>query len=149
MVLKLLGQNPKDKALKGRGTKEADSAIREARAGLMPVPNMLRAVLAAQVFVPLAAPPVMEGNSIKSWKPATVTKPAGGAEFLVAFTDASLAEVFTKSASDYTHGLLINVQWLLSALPNNHGIVFNIGGTDSNFEWSAEGISDYKVTNAS
>jgi hypothetical protein len=124
--------------------KEASTAIREARVGRVPIPEMLRSILAAQVLVPLAAPPVLEGNSVKSWRPATLTKQDGGAQFLVAFTDTSLADNFFRSSPEHTYGFLVDVQWLLSALPKDHGIVFNIGDSEINFEWSADGISEYQ-----
>ena len=104
---------------------------------------MLGAVMAAQVFVPLADPPVLEGGAIKSWQPATVTKESGGAGFVVAFTDIALAVVFSKSNSLYCHGLLVEAPWLLTVLPPNHGIAFNLGGMSS-FEWPAAGIAAYR-----
>jgi hypothetical protein len=58
---------------------------------------MLGTIMSAQVFVPLAAPPTFVGNSITSWKPATVSKEPGGTPFLVAFTDIDLATTFTRS----------------------------------------------------
>ena len=128
----------------GRGTAEADAAIREARAGRITMREMLRTVLAAQVFVPLSDPPSVEGNALKSWKPATVTKEAGDPSFLLAFTDIALATSFAQSNLAYCYGLLVDAQWLLSILPPNHGLALNPGG-GSSFDWSAAGISAYQA----
>jgi hypothetical protein len=111
-------------------------------------PEMLPAILAAQVFVPLSAPPVVEGNSLKSWRPATITKPDTGGQFLLAFTDSALAKTFSTVNPDYSYKLLVEAKWLLSVLPPDHGIVFNPGGGEINFEWSSEGISAYQEDNA-
>jgi hypothetical protein len=131
---------------KGRGTAEADAAIREARAGRLGVREMLRTVMSAQVFVPLAAPPSFDGNTIKSWKPATVSKEPGGAQFLVAFTDISLATTFARSNPSYGYGLLVEAPWLLTVLPPNHGLAFNLGGASS-FDWPSLGIAGYQSEN--
>lgn len=128
----------------GRGTGEADAAIREARAGRIAVQEMLRTVLAAQIFVPLAGPPRFEGKQLASWKPATVHKQANGASFLLAFTDIPLATSFSKSSPEYNHGLLVEAQWLLTVLPPNHGVAFNVGGTSA-FDWSPEGIAVHQL----
>jgi hypothetical protein len=131
-----------DSTFAGRGTVAADAAIRDARAGRIAVPEMLRILLEAQVFVPLAHEPVIEANVIAKWQPATVAKPTAGGAYLVAFTDAALAHQFATANAEYGHGLLVDATWLLSALPANHGIAFNLGG-GSAFEWSASGIAEY------
>lgn len=130
----------------GRGTAEADAAIIEARAGKLGVREMLGTVTSAQVFVPLAAPPAFDGNTIKSWKPATVFKERGGTPFLVAFTDMDLAATFTRSNPSYGYGLLVEVRWLLTVLPPNHGLAFNLGGASS-FDWPSVGIAAYRSEN--
>ena len=130
----------------GRGTAEADAAIRQARAGKLGVREMLGAVMSAQVFVPLAAPPTFNGNMIKSWKPATVSKEPGGAPFLVAFTDIDLATTFTRSNPSYGYGLLVEAPWLLTVLPPNHGLAFNLDGASS-FDWPSVGIAAYRSEN--
>ena len=58
----------KASTLEGKGTRKADAAIREARAGRMSVPDMLKVVVAAQVYVPLAAEPVMENGKITRYR---------------------------------------------------------------------------------
>ena len=128
----------------GRSTEKADTAIRDARAGRITVPQMLHSVLAAQVIVPLAEPPVMDGASVTRWKPATVSKQANGAQFLVAFTDRKLATAFSENNREHSFALLVDAAWVLSVLPEGHGIAFNVGG-DNGFEWTAEGISAYKT----
>jgi hypothetical protein len=54
-------------------------------------------VLKAQVFVLLSAPPVMNGTSLQSWKPVTVTNQADGARFMVAFTNEASMSVRAPS----------------------------------------------------
>jgi hypothetical protein len=63
----------------------------------------------------------------------------------VAFTENSLASNFSRSSPEHTHGILVDVQWLLTVLPKGHGIVFNIGSNETNFEWGAEGIAAYQL----
>lgn len=129
-------------AHEGRGTIEADAAIRAARAGRLGVPDMLRTLVGAQVIVPLAHEPTMEGNAIQKWAPATVTKADSGAAYLVAFTDSALARQFATVNAAYRYSLLVDAKWLLSALPPGHGIVFNVAGASA-LEWSASGIAEY------
>lgn len=128
----------------GRGAREATAAIREARAGRMPVPKMLQLVVGSQVLVPLASPPVIENESMKRWKPATVTKQADGGQFIVAFTDRALMSAFAKSNPEHSFGFLVDTAWLLTVLPQAHGIAFNLGG-DNGFEWNAEGIAAFEA----
>ncbi|HLL73375.1 MAG TPA: SseB family protein [Pyrinomonadaceae bacterium] len=128
----------------GRGTREADAAIREALAGRIAVPEMLRAILAAQIYVPLSAPPVFRGNYMQSWHPSTVTKRDGGQQFLVVFTDDALVGAYHKANPEYSYLFAIDAFSVLTLLPPKHGIVFNIGDETSFFEWSAEEISAYR-----
>jgi hypothetical protein len=122
---------------------DADAAIRDARAGRTTIPEMLQRVMAAQVFVPLADAPVMEGASISRWKPATVTKPTDGAQFVVAFTDPALMTAFARSNPQYSYGFAVLASWLVGALPPGHGIVFN-PGADHALEWTAATIATYQ-----
>jgi hypothetical protein len=124
--------------------READEAIRDGRAGRIPVPVMLQRLFSAQAFVSLAGPPTMTGHTVASWKPATVTKQDRGSQFVVAFTDESLASAFATNNRTYSHLLLVNLAWLIEALPKEHGIVFNVG-SDNGFEWSAAGIAAFKA----
>lgn len=132
--------NPEDG---GRGA--ANEAIRTARAGQLPVQEMLRAVLTAQVSVPLAEPPVMDGARLLSWKPATVNRDADGQPFLVVFTDAELDAKYAKFRPEYPYRLRVGADWLITALPAGHGVIFNLGGGDIMFEWPAPGIQAYRA----
>lgn len=127
-----------------KNVREADAAIREARAGRLSVPKMLHSVMEAQLLVPLAEPPVLEGNSVASWKPATVSKQANGAQFLVVFTDETRSSRFATGNPEHSYVLLVDARWVLDALPPGHGIAFNPAG-DNGFEWTAEGISAYRA----
>lgn len=130
-----LTNNPED-----GGRAEARKAIRAARAGQLPIQQMLSSVLAAQVIVPLAEPPVMDGARMLSWKPATVTRDADGQQFLVVFTDEELDGKYAKWRPEYPYRLRVAGDWLLTTLPAGHGIVFNLGGGEIMFEWPAGGI---------
>lgn len=127
----------------GRG--EATGAIRAARAGSLSAEQMLRSVLAAQVSVPLAAPPVMDGARMLSWKPATVSRDADGQPFVVVFTDEELDVKYAKWRPEYPYRLRVGTDWLISVLPAGHGILFNLGGGDTMFEWPASGILDHRT----
>ena len=107
-------------APEGKGMRAADLAIREARAGRITVPQMLRSVLAAQVVVPLADPPVNDGKSFK-WKPATITKQADGVQFLVAFTNETNLTAFSGSVPEYSFAFVLDAAGLLDLLPPWHG----------------------------
>lgn len=128
----------------GKGTLEADQAIRDASAGKIEVPDMLTKVIASQVFVPLAEPPVMDGDKMKSWQPATVGHPERG-DYLVAFTNEDTRNTFIDSNPTYKFGMLMDTSFLITILPPRHGILFNIGG-ESCFEWDARGIMAYRQT---
>lgn len=127
----------------GRG--EAGEAIRAARAGRLPTEQMLRSVLAAQVIIPLAEPPVMDGARLLSWKPATVSRDADGAQFMVVFTDEELDGKYAKWRPEYPYRLRTGGDWLITVLPASHGIVFNLGGGEIMFEWPAPGIAAYRA----
>lgn len=131
---------------KGKGTKEADQAIRDASQGRMEVPKMLKKVLSAQVFVPLSEPPVMGDDKMTSWQPATVTHPERG-NYLLAFTDDGSRKEFGKNNPDYNYGLMLDTGFLITILPPGHGILFNMGG-ESCFEWDRRGIAAYQQTMA-
>ena len=126
------------------GLREADEAIHNGRAGWIPVPEMLRRLFATKVLVSLADPPTMEGTSVLSWKPATVTKQ--GSQFVIAFTNGARVSAFATKNPTYSHVLLVNMAWLTDALPKEHGIVFNVG-SDNGFEWSAAGIEAFRASN--
>jgi hypothetical protein len=62
-------------------------------------------------------------------------------QFLVEFTDSDLANSFLKHDPGHSYGLLVDLQWVLTALPYGHGIAINVGGSDTMFEWNADGIA--------
>ena len=121
------------------GTHEA---IQLARQGRISVKEMLSTLVASSLFVPLAAPPEMDGENIKSWKPATVSK-GDGSQWLVTFTDAEVCAHFLQQNAGYSHGLRVDARWVLRALPPGHGLVVNMSTPESMFEWNAEGLSRY------
>lgn len=132
--------NPEDG---GRG--KAGEAIRAARAGHLPMQEMLRSILATQVIVPLADPPVMDGARLLSWKPATVSRDADGEQFLVVFTDEELDVKYARWRPEYPFRLHVTADWLITVLPAGHGIVFNLGGGDIMLEWPARGILAHRA----
>jgi hypothetical protein len=125
-------------------TRAAEVAIRDGRAGRISVPQMLRLLGAAQVLVPLADPPVMNDASVVRWKPATITKKTDGSQFVLAFTSKALIDAFSKGDPAHSFAFLVEVAWLLNVLPQAHGLVFNLGGTNG-FEWPASGIAAYNL----
>lgn len=110
--------------------------------------QMLSAVLAAQVSIPLAEPPVMDGASMLSWKPATVTKDADGEQFVVVFTDEELDGKYAKFRPEYPYRLRVTGDWLITTLPAGHGVIVNLGGGEIMFEWPARGIAAYRADQA-
>ena len=130
----------------GQRTREAHAALQDARAGKITITQMLDLLLTAQVSVPLATMPKMEGDIMKSWNPATLTRATAGAQFLVAFTDGALLAAFSQQNPGYSLGLAVNTAWLLTVLPPAHGIVFNPGSA-STMEWTADGIAQFRKAN--
>ncbi len=108
--------------------------------GEVPEEEMLARLVAGFISVPLAEPPKMEQGNIKSWKPATVSKP-DGSQWLVAFTDTEAASLF-GSQNGYSFGLSTGTRWVLQVLPPGYGLVINLG-SQYLFEWSAEEVSEY------
>jgi hypothetical protein len=129
--------------LKDGGRAEAGEAIRAARAGRLPTQQMLQSILATQVIVPLAEPPVMDGARLLSWRPATVSKDANGEQFVVVFTDEELDVKYARWRPEYPYRLRVGADWLIAVLPAGHGIVFNLGGGEIMFEWPARDILAY------
>ena len=132
--------NPEDG---GRGA--AGEAIRAAQAGRLPTQQVLRSVLATQVIVPLAEPPVMDGARMLSWKPATVSRDADGAQFVVVFTDEELDGKYARWRPEYPYRLRVGADWLITVLPAGHGIIFNLGGGEIMLEWPAGDIAAYRT----
>jgi hypothetical protein len=131
--------NPEDD-----GMREADEAIRAAQAGRLSMQEMLRSILAAPVLVPLADPPVIEGDRMLSWKPATVTRSDDGEQFVLVYTDEKLDRDYFERRPDYLYRLKVRADWLITVLPAGHGIAFNVGGVENVLEWPARGILAYR-----
>jgi hypothetical protein len=130
----------------GVGTRDADAAIRAALAGRMSMPEMHQAIMAAQVFVPLSAPPVFEDADgyRKSWHPAVVEDGNGEHPFVAVFTDQTLLDLFTQANPAYSYVLLTAADWVVAnGLPINHGLAFNVGGETNCILWPVEGVSAY------
>lgn len=132
------GVEPSDEARSLR----AHEAIGLARQGQLPVKDMLGRLVASKLLVPLADVPQMDGEKVKSWRPATLSKP-DGSQWLVGFTNANLGGTFAKE-NGYSHAISVDAAWVLEALPPGHGLVINVA-SDRMFEWSAQGISHYKA----
>jgi hypothetical protein len=132
--------NPED-----GGRSAAGEAIRAARGGRLSTQQMLQSVLAAQIIIPLADPPVMDGGRLLSWKPATVSRDADGEQFVVVFTDEELDGKYARWRPEYAYRLRVGADWLITALPAGHGIVFNLGGGENMFEWPARGILAHRA----
>jgi hypothetical protein len=125
------------------GLSASHQAIELARQGRISVKEMLDRLASANLFLPLAEPPLMDGQRVKSWKPATVSK-TDGSQWVVAFSSADLTVAFSKQNPVYSHGLSVKTKWILQLLPEAHGLVVNIGSANM-FEWSAEGLLRYKA----
>lgn len=107
--------------------------------------QMLQSVLATQVIVPLAEPPVMDGGRMLSWKPATVSRDADGQHFIVVFTDEELDGKYARWRPEYAYRLRVGADWLITVLPAGHGLLFNLGGGEIMLEWPARGILEYRA----
>lgn len=87
----------------------------------------------------------MEGDVIKAWHPAIFEK-ADGAQWQVVFTSSEAHSEFAVQ-NDYLFGLQTSTEFLISMLPPERGLMFNVGSAHY-FEWNAEGIrrfrSDYR-----
>lgn len=144
LITKFFGRKPAAAAsISDENLSSSHQAIELARQGRISVKEMLDRLASANLFVPLADPPLIDGERVRSWKPATVSKP-DRSQWVVAFTSADLATAFSKQNPVYSHGLSVKTTWVLSALPEAHGLAVNIGSA-SMFEWNAEGLRRYKA----
>lgn len=126
----------------------ADEAIRLARAGKLPIKDMIQRLLNGPLIVLTAEPMNVSVAAGSHWKPATLTKAADRSQWLVTFTDPKLAAAFAQQNPDYSHGLCVEASWVLQAIPPNHGLVVNFGSPESAFEWNAAGLEAFKQANA-
>jgi hypothetical protein len=123
---------------------EVDAAIRAGLVGRISLHQMIRTLLAGPALVPLWTPPTLAGGSIVSWRPATVTDQRDGSRYVVAFTDEALDKEYYERCPDYPYRFKVQVGWLLGLLPPEHGLLFNFGGTENGFPWTASDILIYK-----
>lgn len=98
--------------------------------------------MAGFVIVPLAEEPVIEGDDIKLWTPAIISK-ADGSQWQLVFTSSEANSEFAVQ-NNYRFLLLTSTEWVISKLPPERGLMFNVGLTD-HFEWSAEGDKQVQV----
>lgn len=99
-------------------------------------------LVAGKIAVPLSEMPLIENGVLAGWKPATVSKPDGSL-WLVAFTTPELASAFCDRDPDYGFYIDVETRWALRAMPEQHGIVFDLG-TEQMFQWNAQGLAKYK-----
>jgi hypothetical protein len=130
--------------LEDGGMGAADEAIRAARVGRLSMHQMLRSILAAQVLVPVADPPLIEGGRMLSWKPATVTRADDGEQFVLVYTDEKLDRDYFERQPEYLYRLKVRLDWLITVLPAGRGIAFNVGGVENALEWPVRGILAYR-----
>jgi len=143
-ITRLFGRNRADGgSISDEKLSSSHQAIELARQGRVSVKEMLDRLASATLFVPLAEPPIMDGQRVKSWKPATLSK-NDGSQWVVTFSSLDLATTFGKQNPVYSHGLSVETKWLIQALPQAHGLVVNVGSA-SMFEWNAEGLLRYKT----
>ena len=93
------------------------------------------------ILVPLAEEPLVEGNAIKAWNPAIFEK-ADGTQWQIVFTNSETHSEFAVQNS-YLFGLQTSTEFLISMLPPERGLMFNIGSAHY-LEWSAEGIMRFR-----
>jgi len=143
-ITRLFGRTVADAAsISDDNLSSSHQAIELARQGRIPINEMLDRLVSANLFVPLAEPPIMDGQRLRSWRPATLSK-HDGSQWVVAFSSLELATAFGKQNPGYSHGLSVETKWILQALPPAHGLVVNVG-SGSLFEWNAEGLLRYKA----
>ena len=98
-------------------------------------------LVAGFIFVPLAKEPEGDGTHIKKWNPAIVAK-ADGSQWVLAFTNKEDHMAFA-ARENYRFALTTSTDWVLGALPPEHGLMLNMG-TAHYLEWSAEGIRRFR-----
>jgi hypothetical protein len=116
-------------------------AVTEFVEGTMSDQELLTRLMAGFIIVPLAEEPIMEGDCIKVWTPAIITK-ADGSQWQLVFTSSEANTEFAIQ-NNYRFELLTGTEWVIRQLPPGRGLIFNIG-LAHHFEWTAEGISRIK-----
>ena len=78
LIAKFFGRKLADAAsISDENLSSSHQAIELARQGRISVKEMLDRLASANLFVPLAEPPLMDGQRVRSWKPATLSKNDG------------------------------------------------------------------------
>lgn len=116
-------------------------AVTQFLEGKLSEQELLARLMAGFIVVPLAQEPVIEGDAIKVWTPAIISKPEGSHWQLV-FTSSEANSEFAVQ-NNYRFELLTGTEWVIRGLPPGRGLIFNMG-LAHHFEWSADGISMFK-----
>lgn len=120
-----------------------DEALCNARAGTLSVEQLVHAVAAGAVVVPLAGPMPEDAES-GSWQPITMTKRDDGSQWLVVFTNAARAAEFARATPGVTDAIEARTAWVMKVMPPDHGLLCNPGSDDC-FEWSSAGLAAYQA----
>jgi len=120
----------------------AHRAIRLSKLGQLHPRDMLAALVDGSVIVPSSQMPELTQGRISAWKPAQLAKP-DGSHWVVAFTDQALASAWCDANPEYGFYFEVGTRWLLRALPQGAGIVFNMGTDAVMFQWAAHGVAKY------
>jgi hypothetical protein len=113
------------------------AAVTQLQEGKISEVEALPILAAGFIIVPLGKEPERDGTYIKKWCPATVAK-ADGSGWVLAFTNKEAHMAFAER-ENYPFALTTSTDWVLGALPPEHGLMLNMG-TAHYLEWSAEGI---------
>ena len=116
-------------------------AVTQFLGGKLSEQEMLARLMAGFIIVPLAQEPVIEGDAIKVWTPAIISKP-DGSQWQLIFTSSEANSEFAVQ-NKYPFELLTGKEWVIRQLPPGRGLIFNMG-LAHHFEWSADGISRFK-----
>lgn len=114
----------------------ADAAIRSARNEEIAFAELLDALIASKIAVPVTARPT------DTWLPAQVTT-RDNKILVVAFTQTHLAAAYCHGNREFPQAVLVDLRWVLDSIAPTHGIVFNLGG-DNIFEWEAESVAQLR-----
>jgi len=115
-------------------------AIRLSKQGQLHPREMLEHLVAGKVTVPVLDIPVIENARVTAWQPVSLSKP-DGSRWITAFTTKELASAYCDENQIQTY-LDVDTRWVLFALPEAHGIVFDLG-SETMFQWNAAGIAKY------
>jgi len=121
---------------------KAHEALRLCKQGKMPGREMIELVVAGKLWVPMTGPPVFEQGRITGWTPASASK-ADGSQWLIAFTCDEHATSWCHQNPDQATCMTADTRWVLTMLPKEWGIVFNLR-TEDMLEWNAAGRAKYE-----